>query len=355
MTPRQALIERLQKAMEETSRRSGALSPVGRGRLSARAAGVHLGREGGRLVEIYHDHARRVLFKGVTMRSRRLPAALLSLCLATLLLSRVFGQATRRVRPRKRSPSRPVPPRPADDARPGSGRQSASPTCGAGSTTNANANRSGWWTARRTRRTPLEKEEPDARAPVFSPDGKWIAFLSTRPRPDGWKQTPSVPLESDAATDVWADRHRRRSGRSARRTDKPYGRVFNDGFYGRLVFAPDGKRLAFVADDARNRAHRRKSPMTSPSCGPTRAKAYTGYGAAQVWVADLERQPDKRRPPIERRHDDDVWYAIRSGRPTARRWSSTPTAATTANRLATASTRTSTCGPSTSPHISCGS
>src|SRR5262249_551318 len=29
---------------------------------------------------------------------------------------------------------------------------------------------------------PLEKDEPDARSPVFSPDGKWIAFLSTRAR-----------------------------------------------------------------------------------------------------------------------------------------------------------------------------
>src|SRR5262249_23934716 len=28
----------------------------------------------------------------------------------------------------------------------------------------------------------LELDEPDARAPVFSPDGEWIAFLSTRPQ-----------------------------------------------------------------------------------------------------------------------------------------------------------------------------
>src|SRR4051812_48941129 len=55
----------------------------------------------------------------------------------------------------------------------------------------------------REKARPLEKDEPDARAPIFSPDGKWIAFLSTRPRPHGWKQTPSVPPESDPATDIW--------------------------------------------------------------------------------------------------------------------------------------------------------
>ncbi len=34
--------------------------------------------------------------------------------------------------------------------------------------------------------------------------------------------------------------------------DKPYGRVFNDPFYGRVAFSPDGKKLAFVADDGRD-------------------------------------------------------------------------------------------------------
>jgi hypothetical protein len=50
---------------------------------------------------------------------------------------------------------------------------------------------------------PLEADQPDGRASVILPDGRWVVFLSTRPRPDGWKQTPAVPPESEAATDLW--------------------------------------------------------------------------------------------------------------------------------------------------------
>src|SRR5207247_794060 len=49
---------------------------------------------------------------------------------------------------------------------------------------------------------PMEKDEPDARAPVFSPDGKWIAFLSTRERADRTNIAPTPP-QSDPATDIW--------------------------------------------------------------------------------------------------------------------------------------------------------
>ena len=42
---------------------------------------------------------------------------------------------------------------------------------------------------------PLEPDQADARSPVFSPDGRRIAFLSTRPRPPGWIPTPPAPPE----------------------------------------------------------------------------------------------------------------------------------------------------------------
>src|SRR5947209_5155997 len=35
-------------------------------------------------------------------------------------------------------------------------------------------------TGKRENRKPLEKDEPDGRSPVVSPDGQWIAFLSSR-------------------------------------------------------------------------------------------------------------------------------------------------------------------------------
>src|SRR2546421_6902857 len=49
----------------------------------------------------------------------------------------------------------------------------------------------------------LEEGEPDGRQPLFSPDGKWIVFLSIRPLPDGKPGFVQVPLYSDTATDIW--------------------------------------------------------------------------------------------------------------------------------------------------------
>src|SRR5262249_9701627 len=95
----------------------------------------------------------------------------------------------------------------------------------------------------------METGQPDARAPTYSPDGRWIAFLSTRSRPKNWKQTPSVPRESDTATDVWLIPAAGGTAVPLAGPEKPYGRVFNDGFYGRLAFSRDGSKLAFVADD----------------------------------------------------------------------------------------------------------
>jgi dipeptidyl aminopeptidase/acylaminoacyl peptidase len=155
----------------------------------------------------------------------------------------------------------------------------------------------------------LESGEPDARAPVFSPDGRWIAFQSTRARPKGWKQTRAVPPQSDPATDVWLLSTSGGPAIALAGTKKPYGRVFNDGFYGRLSFSRDGKKLAFVADDG-------KDPRTAEEIRndvivvrPDQGEGYTGYDPAQVWVAHLDEKPgDHAASRIDRLTKDDVWY-----------------------------------------------
>ncbi len=161
----------------------------------------------------------------------------------------------------------------------------------------------------------VEAGEPDARQPVYSPDGRWIAFRSTRPRPDGWKATPPAPPESEPSTDIWLMPAQGGSAVPLAGPEKPYGRVFTDPFYGRVAFSPDSQSLVFVADDGLDARTLEEREADVTVVRPDQGEGYTGYGPAQIWVARLHTVPPGKTfatpyaaARIERLTHDEIWY-----------------------------------------------
>jgi dipeptidyl aminopeptidase/acylaminoacyl peptidase len=172
-------------------------------------------------------------------------------------------------------------------------------------------------TGKRENRKPLEKDEPDGRNPAVSPDGEWIAFLSTRQDPPIFPTTgntklfriPSAPPFSDPALDIWLYHVKSAKVIPLGTPGRPWGRVFHDGFYGRVAFSPDSKRLVFVADDGKDLRTREEIENEVEIVRPDQGEGYTGFGTAQVWIAELDDKAEKSgAKKWGRLTDDDVWY-----------------------------------------------
>lgn len=156
---------------------------------------------------------------------------------------------------------------------------------------------------------PLEVGEPDGRAPILSPDGKWIVFLSTRPLPDGKPGFTPVPAYSDTATDIWLMPAAGGKAIPLAGRERPYNRVFNDPFYGNIAFSADGKRLVFVADVMREDRTPEEAENNVQVVRQDGGEGYEGYGPAQIWIADLLEEPGEvAASRVTRITSDDFWY-----------------------------------------------
>ncbi len=165
--------------------------------------------------------------------------------------------------------------------------------------------------------TALEADQPDARSPVLSPDGKWIAFLSTRPRPRGWEQTPPAPVYSEPTVDIWLvplspaiyQEGKKGVAIPLAGPEKPYGRVYPDQNYGRLAFSPDGSRLLFIADDGDDPRSDAETDSDVLVVRQDQGEGYEGFGPGDVWVAELADHPKGHAASrITRLTDDQFWY-----------------------------------------------
>ncbi len=155
----------------------------------------------------------------------------------------------------------------------------------------------------------LEHGEPNAFSPQLSPDKKWILFLSTRPFESGLPAFDPVPAYSDVAADIWMMPVGGGRAIPLGGPQKPYGRVITDRFYGRVAFSPNGKHLAFVADDRKERRSASEKKNNVIEVRDDQGEGYEGYGPMQIWVADLLEQPtDVAANKIMQVTSDDFWY-----------------------------------------------
>lgn len=158
----------------------------------------------------------------------------------------------------------------------------------------------------------LTSHEADDHSPRYSPDGREIAFISTRfpggqvfvmpadggpPRQltyhtdgfalEGWYPDGSALLVSALRDDDW--RHARRFYRVDARERGAHHRLFDaEGRDGAL--APDGQRLLFVREGE-----------------PWWRKGYRGERAAQIWLCDLEQGSFRRLSGERIVHEWPLW------------------------------------------------
>lgn len=139
------------------------------------------------------------------------------------------------------------------------------------------------------RREPLEVGEPDGKMPVYSPDGKELAYVSNEIGHSSWSAKNHFPKHSEPTGHlrVLARDYDPQHPQSNRIPEKLGGYIFCDPFYARISFSPKGKSLAVVAGAQWERhleLREKHLAEGSTAAFDDQGEGYEGYGNAQVEI-----------------------------------------------------------------------
>lgn len=145
------------------------------------------------------------------------------------------------------------------------------------------------------RREPLEPGEPDGRMPVYSPDGRWIVFVSARPGGDEYIWYHKVPPYSDPTGNLWA---LARDPTSVDFEPEPKAislrgeQILTDTFYGRITFAPDANSVMIVASPGELYAGyladiSNQSTAEGRKIPEDQGEGYEGYASSMIYTCRL--------------------------------------------------------------------
>ena len=158
----------------------------------------------------------------------------------------------------------------------------------------------------------LEAGQPDARARSLAPTGAGSpCAVRDRGRMAGARLHPRRRIRS-GNRHLAGCRRRLAAASAGRQGQAVWPRASSIRSMAAWPFRPDGKRLAFVADDGRDPRTPAELTADVSLVRHDQGEGYTGFGPAQIWIADLDLQQAGHAATNIRRLTDDRGLVRRS-------------------------------------------